>query len=149
LILAGAVSALGDWIYLTALPILVYEQAVDLALMGIVAGVRLLPFLLFSIPAGVVADRFSPARILLITESSRAAAMATAALLVVLDGPVAGLLLCASVAAIGGTFAMPAQAALVPRVARDEPELAAANAVDATMEGLASLAGPASLRSCP
>ena len=62
LVVVRGVSSVGDWLYLAALPILVYQATGDIALVGLVAAGRLLPWLIMSIPAGVVVDRLSARR---------------------------------------------------------------------------------------
>ena len=80
---------------------------------------------------------------LIASESIRGLAMATAALVVVLDAPLAWLIAMAAISSIAGTVSMPAQGTLLPELARDDEELALANSADATIEGIASIAGPA------
>ena len=77
------------------------------------------------------------------SESLRGLAMATAAIVVVLDAPLALLVAMAALSSIAGTVSMPAQGTLLPELARDDEELALANSADATIEGVASIAGPA------
>jgi MFS family permease len=55
---------------------------------------------------------------------------------------VALLIAIATIAAAAGTMAMPAQAALIPHLARDTDELGVANATSTTLENLASILGP-------
>ena len=73
LIAVGAVSGMGDWLYLTALPILIYQRTGDAVLVGLTGAARLLPAIVLSMPAGLVADRFPQRSILMITEAARAA----------------------------------------------------------------------------
>ena len=143
IVLAGGLSSVGDWLYMTALPVLLFLRSGDLGLLGLVAAIRLVPFLLLSMPAGALADRVPPARVLVVSESVRGLAMATAAIVVVLDAPLAWLVAMAAISSIAGTVSMPAQGTLLPELARDDEELALANSADATIEGIASIAGPA------
>ena len=142
LIGVGAVSSFGDWLYLAALPIVVYQQTHDAALVGLAAAGRLLPFFLLSIPAGVAADRFDRRRILLAAETTRCICMLAMAALSVVDGGVALLLALATMSAAAGTFAIPAQHALIPVLATDTDELGLANACSATLDNVACIAGP-------
>ena len=142
LIAGGALSAFGDWLYLAALPIIVYQATGDAALVGLAAAGRLLPFLLLSMPAGLVADRFDRRGILVVAESLRCGLMLAMGALYVAQADVTVLIAVATAAAAAGTFAMPAQGALIPSVARDENELGLANATSATLENIASIFGP-------
>ena len=89
LIGVGAVSSFGDWLYLAALPIVVYQQTHDAALVGLAAAGRLLPFFLLSIPAGVVAQPFHRPRIRLGAQTTLCICMLANAAHTVDDGAVA------------------------------------------------------------
>jgi MFS family permease len=142
LIGAGALSAFGDWLYLAALPIIVYQQTHDAALVGLAAAGRLLPFLLLSVPAGVVVDRFDRRLVTMVAEAIRCVLMLAMAAAYILGAGVVVLIVLATGAAAGGTFAMPAQNALVPQLARDDDELGLANATSATLGNVANVLGP-------
>jgi len=140
---AGAVSGAGDWLYLTALPVLVYQRTGEPALVGLAAAGRLLPFLLLSLPAGIVADRFSPRSILVSTELIRCVAMLLIAWLCTMGADICGTIGLTLVAAAAGTFSMPALGVLVPDLAADDEQLGQANAIRATLDSLAGVIGPA------
>ena len=53
------VSSIGDWLYLVAILVVVYEEGGSAVLLGIVGAARILPYVLLSVPAGIVADRWS------------------------------------------------------------------------------------------
>ena len=67
-----AVSALGDAITLTALPLLVLFLTGSGSLLGIVAVLQLLPNLLLGLPAGALADRWDRRRLMLWADAGRA-----------------------------------------------------------------------------
>ncbi|MBA2380581.1 MAG: MFS transporter, partial [Chloroflexi bacterium] len=142
LIGAGALSSFGDWLYLAALPIFVYQETGDAALLGLAAAARLLPFFLLSMPAGAVADRFDRRHVVIVAESLRGGLMVLMAIASLLDGGVLLLIVLATLAASAGTFAMPAQSALVPQLARDPQELGIANATASTLNNTAGILGP-------
>ena len=52
IVVASGLSSVGDWLYMTALPVLLFLRSGDLGLLGLVAAVGLVPFLLLSLPAG-------------------------------------------------------------------------------------------------
>ncbi len=72
-VLSGqAVSALGDAVTLTAMPLLVLFLTGSGALMGTVAALGLLPNLLLGLPAGALADRWDRRRLMLWSDAGRA-----------------------------------------------------------------------------
>ena len=140
---ASALSGIGDWLYLTALPVVIWQATEDAALVGLAAAGRLVPFFLLSMPAGLVADRLPQRSILLVTEVARALLMVVLAGLCWAGADTLLLLACALAAAAAGTFAMPAQGSLVPRLARDNDELGWANTAYSTLDSVAAIVGPA------
>ena len=71
-LLAGeTVSSIGDWIYLVAILVLIYERTGDPVLLGLVGAARVAPYVVLSIPAGIVADRYDRRRILIVTDLAR------------------------------------------------------------------------------
>jgi MFS family permease len=142
-VVANGISGIGDWLYLTMLPLLVYAQTGDAALVGLVGACRLLPWLLLSIPAGALVDRHPGPRLLVVTESTRASLMLVMAGLAACDAPLAVLLVVAVAAVVAGTVAMPAHGRLVPQLADSDESLAAANVVQSTLDNLACVIGPA------
>ena len=142
LIAAGALSAFGDWLYLAALPIIVYQATHDAALVGLAAAGRLLPFFVLSMPAGLVVDRFDRRLVMIVAESTRCLLMLVMAGAYVLHAGVVVLIVVATAAAAAGTFAIPAQNALVPQLIRDGDELGLANACSSVLANLACVLGP-------
>jgi MFS family permease len=142
LVIVRGVSSVGDWLYLAALPILVYQATRDVALVGLVAAGRLLPWLILSIPAGVVVDRFRPRTVLIVSETIRAALMLLMGILALADAPLAIILVAAIGAAAGSTFGMPAFGRFVPEIARDTEQLGRANVVGSGLDSLACVIGP-------
>jgi MFS family permease len=143
LVLANGISAIGDWLYLTVIPVLVYRETENPALVGLAAAARLLPWLLLSIPAGIVADRVSRRHLLLLAESCRATLMFLMTGLLLLGAPLWMTFGVALAAVAAGTFAMPAQGTLIPDLARDEGELGIANVLSSTFDNIACIIGPA------
>src|SRR4051812_14810906 len=81
------VSSVGDWLYPVAMLIVVYEQSPDPLALGLVGAARIAPFLILSVPAGIVADRFDRRLILLATDVSRGAPQIGLGVLVLTGGP--------------------------------------------------------------
>src|ERR1700716_2727556 len=75
LLVGEFISSIGDWLYLVALLVIVYERSNDAVLLGIVGAARVLPYVLLSVPAGIVADRFDRRLILLATDLPRGAVL--------------------------------------------------------------------------
>ena len=72
-VLSGqAVSAFGDAITLTAMPLLVLFLTGSGALMGVVAVLQLLPNLVLGLPAGALADRWERRRLMMWSDAGRA-----------------------------------------------------------------------------
>jgi MFS family permease len=144
-LLAGEfVSAIGDWLYLVALLILVYERpGASPLLLGVVGAARVLPYVFLSLPAGIVADRYDRRTVLLATDIARGIIMLLMALLVAVDGPLLAIVALAILATCFSAFFGPAIGAYLPRLVRDETELGPANSAWASLDSLAFAVGPA------
>jgi MFS family permease len=143
-LLAGEfVSSIGDWLYLVAILILVYEVSNDPLVLGIVGAARVLPYVVLSIPAGILADRFDRRLILMVTDVARGALMLVMAVLVAADAPVVTIVALAVVATCFSTFFSPAIGAYLPSLVADEEQLGPANSAWSTLDNLAFVIGPA------
>ena len=142
LLIGEFVSSIGDWLYLVALVVLVYRETQDPVLLGIVGAARLLPYVLLSIPAGIVGDRFDRRYVLLVSDVVRAVCMVVLAVLVSVDAPIWAIALVAILAASFAPFFYPAFGALLPSLVRDEREFGPANSAWATLDNLAWGVGP-------
>ena len=143
LLVGEFVSSIGDWLYLVAILILVYQVTEDPLILGIVGAARVLPYLFLSIPAGIVADRFDRRLVLLSTDIARGVLMLVIAAVVFVDGPIWLVI----ALAIGGTcfaaFFGPAIGAYLPTLVADEEQLGPANSAWSTLDNLAFMIGPA------
>ncbi|HET6456179.1 MAG TPA: MFS transporter [Armatimonadota bacterium] len=63
------ISLTGTWIQLVALGWLVLQLTNSALLLGVVSSIGALPILIFSLPAGVVADRFNKRNLIVLTQS--------------------------------------------------------------------------------
>jgi MFS family permease len=142
LLVGEFVSSVGDWLYLVALLIVVYQQSGDPVLLGIVGAARVLPYVLLSIPAGIVADRYDRRIILLVTDIARGAIMLALAWLVATHAPVAWIVALSIIAACFSAFFSPTIGAYLPSIVRDETELGPANSAWSTLDNLAFIVGP-------
>ena len=71
LLIGEFVSSIGDWLYLVAMLVLIWQEANDPVLLGIIGAARIVPYIVLSVPAGIVADRFDRRLILLVTDVIR------------------------------------------------------------------------------
>lgn len=143
LLVGEFVSSIGDWLYLVALLIVVYERSQSAAVLGLVGAARVAPYILLSVPAGIVADRYDRRMILLITDLARGVLMVGLVWVVAVDGPLALIVALALLAACFSTFFGPTLGAYLPQLVADETELGPANSAWASLENLAFVIGPA------
>ena len=142
-LLAGEfISGIGDWLYLVAVLVVVYAESESAVLLGIVGAARILPYVLLSVPAGIVADRFDRRMVLLVTDVARGILMLVLVAAVMVDAPTIVIVGISILAACFSTFFGPAIAALLPMLV-DESDLGPANSAWATLDNLAFILGPA------
>jgi MFS family permease len=140
--LAWAGSIIGSWAYTVALVVFAYGHGGATAV-GLVGVIRWLPAAVASPFAAILGDRYSRVRVMLAADLVRAVGLAVMAVVVLSDGPVALVYLLASSVAVTTTAFQPAQAALLPSLARTPEELTAANVSSSTLESLGFCVGPA------
>lgn len=136
------VSGIGDWLYLVAVLVVVYADSNSPVLLGIVGAARIVPYVLLSVPAGIVADRFDRRMVLLVTDVARGVLMLGLVAAVVLEAPTLVIVGISILAACFSTFFGPAIAALVPMLV-EERDLGVANSAWATLDNVAFIVGPA------
>jgi MFS family permease len=142
-LLAGEfISGIGDWLYLVAILVVVYAESSSPVLLGIVGAARILPYVLLSVPAGIVADRFDRRMVLVVTDVARGVLMVVLAAAVILGAPTIVIVAVSILAACFSTFFGPAIAALLPMLV-DERDLGPANSAWATLDNVAFIVGPA------
>lgn len=140
--LAWAGSVAGDWAYAVALAVYAYEAG-GAAAVGLVGLIRFVPAAVAAPFAGIIADRFRRERVMLAADLVRAVALAAAAVAVFADAPPALVYVLAAVVSVVAMAFRPAQAAVLPSLARSPDELTAANVASTTIESVGSFAGPA------
>jgi predicted MFS family arabinose efflux permease len=118
---ASAISNLGDGMVAAAGPLLALSLTDDVRLISLVSVASMLPWLVFSLPLGVLIDRVERRRLLVAASLSRGVLYAVIAVLIATEGITIGLLivLVAIVASWEVVFDMSAQAFLPSLV---EPE---------------------------
>jgi len=63
------ISLTGTWMQGLSLPYLIYHMTGSKSLLGVVAAASLLPSVIVTLPSGVIADRFSKRRIVMLTQT--------------------------------------------------------------------------------
>ena len=138
-----AVSAIGTQVSTIAFPFLVLALTGSLAQAGFIGGLRALPYLIFSLPAGALIDHWDRKRVMIICDAGRALALGSIPVAVLL-GQLTMLQLYI-VSTVEGTlfvFFNLAEVACLPRVVPPE-QLPAATAQNSATDGASFLLGPA------
>jgi MFS family permease len=136
------ISATGSWAYNVALLAYVYDHTHSLGWVGAAGLGRFVPALLLSAYAGVVAERFERVRVMVSSDLLCLVFQAALAVVAFADGPTLIVIVLASLSAMANIVYNPAVAAMIPQVA-GEDDLAAANALNGTIENLTVITGPA------
>jgi MFS family permease len=140
--LAWAGSVLGHWAYGIALAVYAYEHG-GAAAVGLVGLIRFLPPAVVGPFTAMLADRFRRERVMVTADLTRAVLLGAAALVIATDGPPALVYTLAGLVAVAYSAIRPAQAALLPSLARSPAELTAANVASSTIESVGVFGGPA------
>jgi MFS family permease len=135
-------STMGHWTYVVGLSVYAYEQGGTTAV-GIISVLRLLPAALASPFLATLADRYRRERVMMATDLIRAALMGVAAVVIATDGPALVVYAVVILTNLVGVAFRPAQAALLPGLARSPAELSAANVAASTLDAVSTFAGPA------
>ncbi len=143
LLLTGElVSNTGSWAYSVALAVYTFDRTHSALLVSAVFLVRFVPGIFLSPYGGIVAERFERVRLLLTCDLLLALCQGLLILSVLETAPVALVLLVAAVNAAVSQPYMPGVAAMIPQLA-GEDDLAAANALNSTIDNLVIVLGPA------
>ena len=140
--LANASSIVGGWAYVVALAVYAYREDGAYAV-GLLATARWLSGGLAAPIAGVIGDRYPRARVMIASDLVRAAILAAMGLAVLAGAHPFVVYALAVAATLSATPFGPAQAALLPQLARSPGELTAANASTGAVDNIGSFMGPA------
>ncbi|MFT7834801.1 MFS transporter [Saccharothrix sp. BKS2] len=132
---AGIVSEIGDWVLLVALPVYVYQRTGSAAATATTFVVALLPSLVLSPVAGVLADRWDRRRLLVVVALAQAVT-----LLPLLSGDLVVLNVVTAVQSGLAALGQPAVNALLPTLVPRE-RVVAANGLVSLGNNLARLVG--------
>lgn len=143
LLTSQGVSALGDAVTFTALPLLVLALTGSGLAMGIVGALQTIPDLVFGMVAGALADRTDRRRMMLLADLGRAALTATIPLSVLLHGPtmVVVLIVAAPMSVLRSLFLAGYTASVPALVGR--AQIARANSIFEAIYSLGYIVGPA------
>ncbi|MFI6074111.1 MFS transporter [Actinoplanes sp. NPDC051343] len=142
LLLALAVSQLGDWLYNLALVAFVYDRTHSVTWTALTTAARVVPMVLLGPLGGVLADRYDRRRLMIASDAVRLATMLLLAVVATTGLPIllAPILAAASTAA--SSVYPPAVAATVSRMVGDR-DLPAATAARSMIQSATVIAGPA------
>jgi MFS family permease len=140
--LAWAGSMIGTWAYGVGLVVFAYDAGGATAV-GLVGFARWTAAALAAPLTGSLGDRLPRARVMVAADAIRAVTLVAAASVVFADAPVWIVYVLSGLVAVTSTAFRPAQAALVPSLARTPQELTAANVVASTIESAGIFIGPA------
>ncbi len=140
--LAWVGSVAGQYSFSIAIAIYAYRHG-GAASVGVMALIRTIPSAVLAPFVSAAGDRYRQERVMLAADILRAAFMGAIAALVFAGGPVAIVFALAAFGPIISTAFHPAQAALLPLLARTPEELTASNVSSSTIESVAAFAGPA------
>ena len=140
--LAWAASILGTWAYGIAVVVYAYEQGGATAV-GVVGLARWVAAAIASPFAAILGDRYDRRWVMASSDIARAVLIAGAALAVFADAPPIVIYVIAGGVSVVATAFRPAEAALIPSLARTPEELTAANVAASTIESVGIFGGPA------
>ena len=140
--LAWACSNIGAWMGGLALAVFAFREDGAVAV-GVLALVRTVCAGLVAPFLGTLGDRHPRVRVMVASDLVRVVGVSTMAVIVFAGGPPLAVYALAILGSVAGTAFRPAQAALVPSLARTPEELTASNVASSTTEGVGIFIGPA------
>jgi MFS family permease len=136
------VSAFGDWLYVLALAVLVYNLTGSATVVAALTFVRLLPYALFLPFSGVLADRANRKAIMIWADLGRGACM-LGLLFVGSAGTVWVAFPVVFAATVLSSLFKPAMSSVLPPLVGDEEDLVKANSIWTQMDSVSLVLGPA------
>jgi MFS family permease len=139
-----SVSQIGTWMQRTAVSWVIYTLTHSAFMLGLAIFAQQFPSFLLSLLGGIVADRYSRYKILLITQTaSMIQAILLAALILTHHNVIWEILALSVVLGIVNAFDVPARQPMVHEMVDDKEDLANAFALNSAMVNIARLVGPA------
>src|SRR4051812_20902017 len=140
--LAWAASIFGTWAYGIAVVVYAYEQGGATAV-GVVGLARWMAAAVVSPFAALLGDRYDRRHVMVGSDLARVLLIIAAAVAVYTDAPPVAVYVIAALVGVAATAFRPAEAALIPTLARTPEELTAANVASSTIESIGIFGGPA------
>lgn len=141
--LSVAISGTGDGMFLTAFPLLAGALTRDAVLIAGVTVASRLPWLLFSLLTGALADRFDRRRLMVLADVGRCVVVAVLGAAVLADGASIWLLYaCAFALGFGETLHANAAQAILPVIVEPDDLIAANARLTGTQVATEQSAGP-------
>ena len=140
--LAFAGSIVGDWAYAVGVAVYAYGEGGPTAV-GVLAVIRYLSMALIGPFTATLADKFPRKLVMVGSDLTRFVLVLAAAAVIEFDGPAMAVYVLAIVTSVAATPFRPAQASLIPTLARNPDELTAANVASSTIESVGFFFGPA------
>lgn len=139
-----SVSQIGTWMQRTAVSWVIYSMTHSAYMLGVSIFAQQFPSFILSLPGGVVADRYSRRKILLITQSASMIQAIILALLILANHYVIWEILALSVV-LGSinAFDVPARQPMIHEMVNNKEDLPNALALNSAMVNIARLLGPA------
>lgn len=138
LILASFISNLGSGVRSIALPFYVFFQTSSYLLMTLMMVINILPSILFSPYAGMIADRFNRKTIMVVADLYRAILFI---FIFFFQDNLSSVFIFSFLMTFGAIFYTPCSKAILPEIVKEE-ELVDANAIHSALENIAYLIGP-------
>jgi MFS family permease len=140
--LAWAGSILGTWAYGIAVVVYAYQQGGATAV-GVVGLARWVAAAVASPFAALLGDRYDRRLVMVGSDLARVLLIGGAAVAAFTDAPPIVIYVLAALVGVAATAFRPAEAALIPSLARTPEELTAANVAASTIESIGIFGGPA------
>jgi predicted MFS family arabinose efflux permease len=140
--LAWAGSVAGQYSSYVALAVYAYGHG-GAAALGALGLIRTIPPAVLAPFMSVAGDRYRQERVMLAADLGRAAVTGAIAVIAFAHGPAILVFVLAAIGPVCSTAFHPAEAALLPAIARTPEELTAANVSSSTIDSVAAFAGPA------
>lgn len=138
------VSQIGTWMQRTAVIWVIYSLTHSASMIGFAVFVQQFPSFLLSLVGGVVSDRYSRHKILIITQTaSMIQAILLAVLILTNHYVIWEILTLSALLGIINAFDVPARQPMVHDMVNDKADLANAISLNSAMINMARLAGPA------
>ncbi len=139
-----SVSQIGTWMQRTAVSWVIYSLTHSAFMLGLAVFAQQFPSFLFSLPGGIVADRYSRHKILLVTQAASMIQALLLALLILFNRyQIWEILSLSVVLGIINAFDTPARQPMVHEMVNDKEDITNALAFNSAMVNIARLIGPA------